>query len=182
MLITNRAATPPTTLICIRDVVEMMSVREWYTELIIYLTSGVKVVAPYQFRRWTDFHVGPTPFVFSDASENDVIVVPNENNEQEIDSLPIKNISNLPLYPDGNGTDLHVTVTLNLGVNMEEDGYTVQTVEEGNISNLPVYRDANGSCDSVTHNLVWIWRKILMRFKRLKNVDRMMVILHLYLQ
>lgn len=28
---------------------------------------------------------------------------------------------------------------------MEEDGYTVQTVEEGNISNLPVYRDANGT-------------------------------------
>lgn len=46
------------------------------------------------------------------ASENDVIVVPNENNEQEIDSLPIKNISNLPLYPDGNGTGKYLNTII----------------------------------------------------------------------
>lgn len=46
------------------------------------------------------------------ASENDVIVVPNENNEQEIDSLPIKNISNLLLYPDGNGTGKYLNTII----------------------------------------------------------------------
>ncbi|KAH0926238.1 hypothetical protein HID58_018494 [Brassica napus] len=66
MLLPDGPQTPPTTLLCDKDVETMTSVRDYMTEAFLYVTSGPEHVAKYQFQRRYPFTlVGGHPIVCS---------------------------------------------------------------------------------------------------------------------
>ncbi|KAG2328115.1 hypothetical protein Bca52824_010843 [Brassica carinata] len=63
MLLPEGARTPPVTLTNERDVETMLSVRDFMTEPVMYVTSGPELVAKYQFLRRTPFKIGERSFL-----------------------------------------------------------------------------------------------------------------------
>ncbi|CAN7050710.1 unnamed protein product [Brassica rapa subsp. trilocularis] len=69
MLLPEGSRTPPITLSADKDVETMLSVREYMTEPVMYVTSGPELVAKYQFLCRTPFKIGENSFLGEGVTE-----------------------------------------------------------------------------------------------------------------
>lgn len=69
MLLPEGPRTPPVTLNNERDVETMLSVREYMTQPVMYVTSRPELVAKYQFLRRTPFKIGERSFLDDGITE-----------------------------------------------------------------------------------------------------------------
>ncbi|KAF3484949.1 hypothetical protein F2Q69_00053781 [Brassica cretica] len=69
MLLPEGPRTPPITLSADKDVETMLSVREYMTEPVMYVTSGPELVAKYQFLCRTPFKIGENSFLGEGVTE-----------------------------------------------------------------------------------------------------------------
>ncbi|CDY19598.1 BnaA05g20060D [Brassica napus] len=80
--------TPPTPITKTSEVEAMMSLRSWYAELTLCVSSGPEDVAHYQFLSNTTFSVGGATFVFTGLTETELVsskeVLQDIFNEQEL--------------------------------------------------------------------------------------------------
>ncbi|KAG5378395.1 hypothetical protein IGI04_026237 [Brassica rapa subsp. trilocularis] len=65
--------TPPTTLTSTAAVEEMMSLRSWFLELTLYVSSGAEDVGYYQFLCETTLTIGGATFVFEGLADNELV-------------------------------------------------------------------------------------------------------------
>lgn len=69
MLLPEGARTPPITLANERGVETMLSVREYMSQPVIYVTSGPELVAKYQFLCRSPFKIGDRSFLGEGVTE-----------------------------------------------------------------------------------------------------------------
>ncbi|KAH0928842.1 hypothetical protein HID58_014569 [Brassica napus] len=69
MLLPEGTTTPPVTLSTDRDVEVMLTVREYMTEPVMYVTSGPELVAKYQFLCRSPFKIGDRSFLGEGITE-----------------------------------------------------------------------------------------------------------------
>lgn len=69
--------TPPTALTSSEDVAEMMSLRTWFSDLKLCVTSGAEEVAYYQFLNNTTFKIHGATFVFTGTFNSFSIIILN---------------------------------------------------------------------------------------------------------
>ncbi|CAG7878668.1 unnamed protein product [Brassica rapa] len=71
MLLPEGRRTPPVTLATDKDVETMLSVREYMTQPVMYVTSGPELVAKYQFLCRSPFKIGERSFLGEGVTEEE---------------------------------------------------------------------------------------------------------------